>query len=564
MRKSFELLDWMKEHFKGGGVPSVLYKFTNGLKEQDGTVSVDAGNGISVNEHTKMLEVPIGEHLSYTSQGIDAKEGDTAQKGVVQLTDAIEAHADHTTAATPAAVKEYVDANVVIGGGGDGKTHTFQEPLAEHLGAVSVADASKSAKGVVKLASEMTDAANPATAADVKAYVDAKPTGGIDLSENREYIGKGTFRVTTSTDGTRAYSGITVMSADKSKSASCSVGKNNAQLNAHDGATVGVVDVTPNKVEIYAGEPDSPYSLSITPSTATYAGAEIVTKSMISSKTSYGVSKLASTMTDVSNPPTAADVKKYVDAKPTGGIDLSEDRAYNGSGTFQVATETDTQTAVSAISVGTVDKAHLGAIIVSSRHAQIGVVSEKVPTSLSVQPNSVTITPNGHTPGFKVTDKGATFDNFKVVTEASLADEQNLGVVKLTHTVSHGEHPNEAVTPDGVAAYVDAKVADAGGFSIVKAMQATPDFKLIDGSMVQSGKLVYGVLTFACTIQKSITNIASLPLMPKSPFTVKVVRMSNNPIEYEAIVYDNGTVAFSSAQNVQTGTYTVTIAMQTK
>lgn len=284
MRKSFELLDWMKEHFKGGGVPSVLCKFTNGLKEQGGTVSVDAGNGISVNEHTKMLEVPIGEHLSYTSQGIDAKEGDTAQKGVVQLTDAIEAHADHTTAATPAAVKEYVDANVVIGGGGDGKTYTFKDPLAEHLGAVSVADASTSAKGVVK----------------------------------------------------------------------------------------------------------------------------------------------------------------------------------------------------------------------------------------------------------------------------------------LTHTVSHGEHPNEAVTPDGVAAYVDAKVADAGGFSFVKAMQATPDFKLIDGSMVQSGKLVYGVLTFACTIQKSITDIASLPLMPKSPFTVKVIRMSNNPVEYEATVNDNGTVALSSAQNVQTGTYTVTIAMQTK
>lgn len=481
MRKSFELLDWMKEHFKGGGVPSVLYKFTNGLKGQGGTVSVDAGNGISVNEHTKMLEVPIGEHLSYTSQGIDAKEGDTAQKGVVQLTDAIEAHADHTTAATPAAVKEYVDANVVIGGG-EGKTYTFQEPLAEHLGAVSVADASKSAKGVVKLASEMTDAANPATAADVKAYVDAKPTGGIDLSENREYSGKGTFRVTTSTDGASAYSGITVMSADKSKSANCAVGKNSSQLNAHDGATVGIVDVTPNKVEIYAGEPDSPYSLSITPNTATYAGAEIVTKSMISSKTSYGVSKLASTMTDVSNPPTAADVKKYVDANSSGS-----------SYTFD--------------------------------------------SPLSESQGRVTV---------------------------AKADEQNLGVVKLTHTVSHGEHPNEAVTPDGVAAYVDAKVADAGGFSIVKAMQATPDFKLIDGSMVQSGKLVYGVLTFACAVQKSITDIASLPLMPKSPFTVKVLRMSNNPVVYEATVGDNGNVAFSSAQNVQTGTYAVTIAMQTK
>ena len=482
MRKSFELLDWMKEHFKGGGVPSVLYKFTNGLKEQGGTVSVDAGNGISVNEHTKMLEVPIGEHLSYTSQGIDAKEGDTAQKGVVQLTDAIEAHADHTTAATPAAVKEYVDANVVIGGGGDGKTYTFQEPLAEHLGAVSVADACKSAKGVVKLASEMTDAANPATAADVKAYVDAKPTGGIDLSENREYSGKGTFRVTTSTDGTRAYSGITVMSADKSKSASCSVGKNNAQLNAHDGATVGVVDVTPNKVEIYAGEPDSPYSLSITPNTATYAGAEIVTKSMISSKTSYGVSKLASTMTDVSNPPTAADVKKYVDANSSGS-----------SYTFD--------------------------------------------SPLSESQGRVTV---------------------------AKADEQNLGVVKLTHTVSHGEHPNEAVSPDGVAAYVDAKVAGAGGFSIVKAVGSNPDFALSSGDMIKSGNMLYGVLVFTCVKAAAlVTEIASLPATLTRSVEVTLIRASNNVLLYTATATGSGTVKFASERSVQQGTYVAVIAAQT-
>lgn len=563
MRKSFELLDWMKEHFKGdGGVPSVLYKFTNGLKEQGGTVSVDAGNGISVNEHTKMLEVPIGEHLSYTSQGIDAKEGDTAQKGVVQLTDAIEAHADHTTAATPAAVKEYVDANVVIGGGGDGKTYTFQEPLAEHLGAVSVADASKSAKGVVKLASEMTDAANPATAADVKAYVDAKPTGGIDLSENRAYSGKGTFSVTTSTDATRAYSGIAVMSTDKSQSAACSVGKNNSQLNAHDGATVGVVDVMPDKVEIYAGEPDSPYSLSITPNTATYAGAEIVTKSMISSKTDYGVSKLASTMTDVSNPPTAADVKKYVDANPTGGIDLnSGDVKYTGSGTFSVETTTATN-GVSFISVES-DRRR-GKVGVSPANVYLECYDKQTQnkSGIYVADEGFIFIIHGQNSTWDM--DGLKINGNKVITSVDKADEHNLGVVKLTHTVSHGEHPNEAVTPDGVAAYVDAKVANAGGFSIVKAMQATPDFKLIDGSMVQSGKLVYGVLTFTCTIQKSITNIASLPLMPKTPFTVKVVRMSNNPVEYEATVGDNGTIAFSSAQNVQTGTYTVTIAMQTK
>lgn len=341
MRKSFELLDWMKEHFKGdGGKPSVLYKFTNGLKEQGGTVSVDAGNGVSVNEHTGMLEVPIGEHLSYTSQGIDAKEGDTAQKGVVQLTDAIEAHADHTTAATPAAVKEYVDANVVIGGG-EGKTYTFQEPLAEHLGAVSVADASKSAKGVVKLASEMTD---------------------------------------------------------------------------------------------------------------------------------------------VSNPPTAADVKKYVDANSNGS-----------SYTFE--------------------------------------------SPLSESQGRVTV---------------------------AKADEQNLGVVKLTHTVSHGEHSNEAVSPDGVAAYVDAKVAGAGGFSIVKAVGSNPDFALSSGDMIKSGNTLYGVLVFTCVKSTAlVTEIASLPATLTRSVEVVLTRASNNVLQYTATATGSGTVKFTSERSLQQGTYVAVIAAQT-
>lgn len=155
MRKSFELLDWMKEHFKGGG-----------------TVSVD--------EHTKMLEVPIGEHLSYTSQGIDAKEGDTAQKGVVQLTDAIEAHADHATAATPAAVKEYVDAN------SSGSSYTFDSPLSESQGRVTVAKADEQNLGVVKLARAVSHGEHPneaVTPDGVAAYVDAKvaDAGGFSI-----------------------------------------------------------------------------------------------------------------------------------------------------------------------------------------------------------------------------------------------------------------------------------------------------------------------------------------------------------------------------------------------
>lgn len=364
MRKSFELLDWMKEHFGGNGStpggpgqPGILYRFTHGLKETGGVVKVDEGNGLAVNEHTGMLEVPIGEHLSYTSQGIDAKEGDTAQKGVVRLSDTIMPESTHETAVTPQAVKEYVDANAGSG-------------------------------------------------------------GGFDLTEDRSYSGVGTVQFNTITSSSSARS---VISLD------------------YNNIVSGVV--------------------------ALPGGA-------------------------------------YVACQSTDGT------AY--------------------ISVG----------------SSIGL--------RSASGGELTVGEN------------VKIGEYSVITTANRADERNLGVVKLTHTVSHGEHPNEAVSPDGVAAYVDAKVADAGGFSIVKAMQATPDFALIDGSMVQSGKLAYGVLTFACATQTSVADIALLPLMPKSPFTVNVVRMSNNPGKYEATVGDDGNVAFSSEKIVAPGTYTVTIAMQTK
>lgn len=391
MRKSFELLDWMKGHFggNGGGTPGILYRFTHGLKETGGVVKVDEGNGLAVNEHTGMLEVPVGEHLSYTSQGIDAKEGDTAQKGVVRLSDAITPESTHETAATPQAVKEYVDANAGSG------------------------------------------------------------SGGIDMSKDNTFSGTGDLRITSKR----------------------SVDAGGIRLTRESNQSAKVfLDLEKDRAVLGCGSSPTSFLEGLT-----------VTNNMVAIKSS---------------------VNNFV---------------YNDS---PVITENSA-------------RAPIENYLKDNLAASEGIVADVVPT-------------------VGTTIKGV------------LADEQNLGVVKLTHTVSHGEHPNEAVTPDGVAAYVDAKVAEAVGFSIVKAVQATTDFALIDGSMVKSGKLVYGVLTFICRIQTAITNIASLPLMPKSPFTVKVVRMSNNPVVYEAAVADNGAIAFSSEQTVQTGTYTITIAMQTK
>ena len=392
MRKSFELLDWMKGHFGTPvepGEPGILYRFTHGLKETGGVVKVDEGNGLAVNERSGMLEVPVGEHLSYTSQGIDAKEGDTAQKGVVRLSDAITPESTHETAATPQAVKEYVDANAGSG------------------------------------------------------------SGGIDMSKDNVFSGTGDLIITSKRSGDAGGIRLTRESDQSAKV---------------------FLDLEKDRAVLGCGS-----------SPASFLEGLTVTNNMVAVKSS---------------------VHNFV---------------YNNS---PVITENTARTPIENY-------------LKDNLTASEGIVANVVPT-------------------VGTTIKGV------------LADEQNLGVVKLTHTVSHGEHPNEAVTPDGVAAYVDAKMADAGEFSIEKATQATPDFKLIEGSMVQSGKAVYGILIFTCPIQKSIANIALLPFMPKSPFTVKVVRMSNNPVVYAATVKDDGTVAFASEQSVQTGTYTVTIAMLTK
>lgn len=363
MRKSFELLDWMKEHF-GSSTPGepgqggILYRFTHGLKESGGVVKVDEGNGLAVNEHTGMLEVPIGEHLSYTSQGIDAKEGDTAQKGVVQLSDSITPESTHETAVTPQAVKEYVDANAGSGG-----------------------------------------------------------SGGIDMSGQTVYTGSGTVRIVSESFNDSRY---------------------NAILNAQ------------NKGGGYCG------------------------------------------------------------------------------------------------------------FAVNGRVARIGYGFNKEATSspglyVSVSDEAVRIA----APSF-------VYNNNKVVTEANLADEQNLGVVKLTHTVSHGEHPNEAVSPDGVAAYVDAKVAGAGGFSIVKAVGSNPDFALSSGDMIKSGNTLYGVLVFTCKASPTlVTEIASLPATLTRSIEVVLTRASNNVLQYTATATGSGTVKFASEISIQQGTYVAVIAAQT-
>lgn len=502
MRKSFELIDWMKEHFGGNGStpgepgqPGILYRFTHGLKETGGVVKVDEGNGLAVNEHTGMLEVPIGEHLSYTSQGIDAKEGDTAQKGVVQLSNQITPESTHETAATPQAVKEYVDANA---GGG---SYTFQAPLQESDGNVSVNQASAGKPGVVTLMTANLSASDtkvPTTSAVVQ-YVNKYDVRG---DKDNRYTGRGSlwFKCTNSdtnsqniyftSQGINDIVGTNLLQINRNEAV-----LGNARVDAISSTLKNYVAVAHDGVRVVTNDRGNGFE----PLGFTHNGNKVITAANLATKASPGVVVMED------NPDALEDGK------------------------------CPTKNAIGAVAEDCI-ASNNEAVFGRKFHVRNGLAYE-----------------------YDGSPEGA-----GVLLNGVLADEQNLGVVKLTHTVSHGEHPNEAVSPDGVAAYVDAKVADAGGFSIVKAMQATPDFKLIDGSMVQSGKLVYGVLTFTCTVQKSITDIASLPLMPKSPFTVKVVRMSNNPVEYEATVGDNGNIAFSSAQNVQTGTYAVTIAMQTK
>lgn len=60
-------------------------KIGDGLKHEQGKLSLDLGNGLSINRDTKMVEVSIGDNLRYTSQGIDVPDADSITKGVLQV-----------------------------------------------------------------------------------------------------------------------------------------------------------------------------------------------------------------------------------------------------------------------------------------------------------------------------------------------------------------------------------------------------------------------------------------------------------------------------------------------
>lgn len=81
----------------------------DGLSYENNQLNVDAGNGLAVNPQTKMLEVPIGANLRYTSNGIDVPEADTITHGVVKITHEITNADTEATAPSPEAVYKFAE-----------------------------------------------------------------------------------------------------------------------------------------------------------------------------------------------------------------------------------------------------------------------------------------------------------------------------------------------------------------------------------------------------------------------------------------------------------------------
>ena len=79
----------------------------DGFKHEQGKLTLDLGNGLSINRDTKMVEVPIGGNLRYTPQGIDVPDGDSITKGVVKLSHRVENETDDTVAVSSQAVFAY-------------------------------------------------------------------------------------------------------------------------------------------------------------------------------------------------------------------------------------------------------------------------------------------------------------------------------------------------------------------------------------------------------------------------------------------------------------------------
>lgn len=89
---------------EGMGLSSLTDLAGEGLTVDEGKLIVNVGNGVSINPNTGMLEIPIGEHLRYTSDGIDVPEGDSVTPGVVKLVHEVSNSTDPLDAVSPQAV----------------------------------------------------------------------------------------------------------------------------------------------------------------------------------------------------------------------------------------------------------------------------------------------------------------------------------------------------------------------------------------------------------------------------------------------------------------------------
>lgn len=72
-----------------------------------GKLYIPCGNGVAVNKNTGMLEVSIGEHLRYTSSGLDVPDADETTAGVVKLTHEVSNRDDGEWAITADGVYAY-------------------------------------------------------------------------------------------------------------------------------------------------------------------------------------------------------------------------------------------------------------------------------------------------------------------------------------------------------------------------------------------------------------------------------------------------------------------------
>ena len=58
----------------------------NGISYSNRKLGINSGNGLAINTATNMVEVPIGENLRYTTNGIDVPDANDITRGVVKLT----------------------------------------------------------------------------------------------------------------------------------------------------------------------------------------------------------------------------------------------------------------------------------------------------------------------------------------------------------------------------------------------------------------------------------------------------------------------------------------------